>query len=105
DLGQEGRAHRVRAHPAVERHRQHRRRPGHRAGGHGSVPLAPPLVSGVVGTVPRVAIPKICGVETEYGIIVRGAAESNPIAASSVLINAYVSELADSLDRGGARVG
>jgi Pup amidohydrolase len=55
--------------------------------------------------VPRVAIPKICGVETEYGIIVRGAAESNPIAASSVLINAYVSELADSLDRGGARVG
>jgi Pup amidohydrolase len=37
---------------------------------------------------------KIMGVETEFGIIVRGAVESNPIAASSVLINAYVHELA-----------
>jgi proteasome accessory factor PafA2 len=37
---------------------------------------------------------KIIGIETEYGILVRGAAESNPIAASSVLINAYVQELA-----------
>jgi len=45
-----------------------------------------------------VALRKIIGVETEYGILVRGAAESNPIAASSVLINAYVQELA----RGGA---
>ena len=36
------------------------------------------------------AIRKVCGIETEYGIIVRGAGESNPIAASSVLINAYV---------------
>jgi Pup amidohydrolase len=41
-----------------------------------------------------VALPKIVGVETEYGIIVRGAAEPNPIAASSVLINAYVQDLA-----------
>jgi proteasome accessory factor A len=41
-----------------------------------------------------VALRKIIGVETEYGILVRGAAESNPIAASSVLINAYVQELA-----------
>jgi proteasome accessory factor A len=41
-----------------------------------------------------VAIRKVCGVETEYGILVRGAAESNPIAASSVLINAYVNDLA-----------
>ncbi|HEX8804138.1 MAG TPA: proteasome accessory factor PafA2 family protein, partial [Acidimicrobiales bacterium] len=40
------------------------------------------------------AVPKIVGVETEFGIIVRGAVESNPIAASSVLINAYVHELA-----------
>ncbi len=40
------------------------------------------------------ALRKIIGVETEYGILVRGAAESNPIAASSVLINAYVQELA-----------
>ena len=36
------------------------------------------------------AIAKVCGIETEYGIMVRGA-ESNPVAASSVLINAYVS--------------
>jgi proteasome accessory factor A len=40
-----------------------------------------------------VAIPKVCGIETEYGIVLRGSGESNPIAASSVLINAYVSEL------------
>ena len=39
------------------------------------------------------ALPKIFGLETEYGIVLRGSGESNPIAASSVLINAYVSEL------------
>jgi Pup amidohydrolase len=39
------------------------------------------------------ALRKIIGIETEYGIIVRGG-DSNPIAASSVLINAYVGELA-----------
>ena len=39
------------------------------------------------------AIPKVCGVETEYGILFRGPGDSNPIAASSVLINAYVNEL------------
>jgi proteasome-associated ATPase len=44
------------------------------------------------------AIQKIIGVETEYGIIVRGTPESNPIAASSVLINAYVNELAGTED-------
>ncbi|MEY2478093.1 MAG: Pup amidohydrolase, partial [Actinomycetota bacterium] len=38
-------------------------------------------------------LPKIFGIETEYGIVLRGSGESNPIAASSVLINAYVSEL------------
>src|ERR1700719_2722302 len=32
--------------------------------------------------------------ETEYGIIIRGSADPNPIAASSALINAYVAELA-----------
>lgn len=37
------------------------------------------------------AIRKVCGVETEYGILVRGG-ESNPVAASSVLINAYVND-------------
>jgi proteasome accessory factor A len=40
-----------------------------------------------------VAITKICGIETEYGIVLRGAGDSNPIAASSVLINAYVNDL------------
>ncbi len=50
------------------------------------------------------AIPKIVGVETEYGIIVRGTPESNPIAASSVLINAYVNDLAGT-DPGTTRVG
>jgi Pup amidohydrolase len=35
------------------------------------------------------AIPKICGIETEYGISVRDAAEFNPILTSSLLINAY----------------
>ena len=39
------------------------------------------------------AIRKVCGVETEYGIVLRGGGESNPIAASSMLINAYVSSL------------
>src|SRR4051794_23067676 len=37
---------------------------------------------------------KVCGIETEYGIVLRGAGESNPITASSVLINAYVADLA-----------
>jgi proteasome accessory factor A len=46
------------------------------------------------------AIPKVLGIETEYGILIRGG-ESNPIAASSVLINAYVQELA----RAGAATG
>jgi len=32
--------------------------------------------------------------ETEYGIIVRGGGEQNPMAASSALINAYVASLA-----------
>jgi proteasome accessory factor A len=36
---------------------------------------------------------KVLGIETEYGIVVRGAAESNPVSASSLLINAYVGDL------------
>src|ERR1700710_500256 len=36
------------------------------------------------------SIPKVCGIETEYGILVRGA-DSNPVSASSLLINAYLS--------------
>jgi proteasome accessory factor PafA2 len=40
-----------------------------------------------------VAIRKVCGIETEYGILLRGAGDANPMAASSVLINAYVAQL------------
>src|SRR3979409_2060538 len=39
------------------------------------------------------AIHKVLGMETEYGIKHNGAGDPNPIAASSVLINAYVNEL------------
>ena len=35
------------------------------------------------------SIPKICGIETEYGISVRDYSDFNPILASSLLINAY----------------
>jgi len=40
-----------------------------------------------------VAIPKVCGIETEYGIQVMHG-DPNPIAASSVLINAYAHDVA-----------
>ena len=36
------------------------------------------------------AIPKVCGIETEYGVSLRGAADPNPVLASSMLINSYV---------------
>src|SRR5437879_8521418 len=39
------------------------------------------------------AIRKVCGIETEYGIVLRGVGESNPVTATSLLINAYVAEL------------
>jgi hypothetical protein len=39
------------------------------------------------------AIHKVCGIETEFGIVVRGA-ENNPVSASSMLINAYVAATA-----------
>ncbi len=48
------------------------------------------------------AIHKICGIETEYGIVLRGTEDPNPIAASSVLINAYLHELDRENDRAGA---
>ena len=44
------------------------------------------------------AIPKIVGIETEFGIMVRGAADWNPVSASSQLINAYVSTDIGSFD-------
>ncbi|MBA2311325.1 MAG: proteasome accessory factor PafA2 [Actinobacteria bacterium] len=34
-------------------------------------------------------MPKICGIETEYGISARGQSDFNPILTSSLLINAY----------------
>ncbi len=46
------------------------------------------------------ALPKVCGIETEYGIVVRGG-DNNPVSASSMLINAYVA--ATTRDRG--RIG
>ena len=36
------------------------------------------------------AVPKVCGIETEYGVSRRGGGEDNPVIASSLLINAYV---------------
>ena len=53
------------------------------------------------------ALRKVLGVETEYGILVRGTNDANPIAASSVLINAYANELARQAgaDVAAARVG
>jgi len=50
------------------------------------------------------AIPKVLGIETEYGILIRGG-ESNPIAASSVLINAYVQDLARKGAATASRIG
>jgi len=52
-----------------------------------------------------VAVPKICGIETEYGILVRGTNDSNPVAASSLLINAYLSALEQERGRRRNRVG
>jgi len=39
-----------------------------------------------------VAVPKILGIETEYGVTLRGAADPNPVVASSLLINGYVEQ-------------
>jgi proteasome accessory factor PafA2 len=47
-----------------------------------------------------VAVHKVCGIETEYGIVLRGPGESNPVTASSLLINAYVGELERSATAG-----
>jgi proteasome accessory factor A len=44
------------------------------------------------------ALPKVCGIETEYGIQVVGGGDANPTSAASLLINAYVADVA-------ARVG
>jgi proteasome accessory factor PafA2 len=39
-----------------------------------------------------VALPKICGIETEYGVVLRGTADPNPVLASSLLINGFVDQ-------------
>jgi len=39
-----------------------------------------------------VAVAKVCGIETEYGIHHAGG-DGNPVASSSLLVNAYVSDL------------
>jgi Pup amidohydrolase len=39
------------------------------------------------------AIPKVMGIETEYGIVVTGAPDTNPIQSSSILVNSYVQTL------------
>ena len=39
------------------------------------------------------AVAKVCGIETEYGIHHSGG-DGNPVASSSLLVNAYVSDLA-----------
>jgi len=39
-----------------------------------------------------VATPKVCGIETEFGVVLRGAPDPNPVLASSLLINAYVEQ-------------
>ena len=44
------------------------------------------------------ALPKIVGIETELGIMVRGTTEWNPVSASSLLINAYVGSEPGGLD-------
>ena len=41
------------------------------------------------------ALQRIYGTETEYGIIHHGVKDSNPISASSFLINAYLSKTSD----------
>ena len=46
------------------------------------------------------ALHKVLGIETEFGIVHRGVAESNPVTASSLLINAYLSDLANQRDQG-----
>lgn len=44
------------------------------------------------------AFPKVCGIETEYGIVVRGA-DNNPVSASSLLINAYLADVSRERER------
>jgi proteasome accessory factor PafA2 len=40
-----------------------------------------------------VAVPKVCGIETEYGVLVVSPGDMSPTTASSLLINSYVTRL------------
>src|SRR5580692_4720340 len=40
------------------------------------------------------ALAKVCGTETEYGIHVFGSEDQNPTSAASLLINAYIADIA-----------
>lgn len=42
------------------------------------------------------AIPKVCGIETEYGIIVRGA-DASPVVSSTLLVNSYLGRNQESI--------
>lgn len=44
------------------------------------------------------AVSKVCGIETEYGIAVAGSRDANPISASSILINSYVNDIQGKVD-------
>lgn len=40
----------------------------------------------------KMSVPKVLGIETEYGILVRGG-DQNPVTASSALINSYIAHI------------
>jgi Pup amidohydrolase len=44
------------------------------------------------GRLTVVAVPKVCGIETEFGISLRGVEDPNPVTTSSLLINAYIAQ-------------
>ena len=50
-------------------------------------------------------VPKMLGLETEYGIVHRGVEDSNPVSASSLLINAYLAMSGQAPDSERAAVG
>ena len=77
DLRQEGRAHRFRPDAAHQGRRGHGGRQIERVttGQYLRLRVPPPCAG--------VAVPKVCGIETEYGVVLRNAADPNPVLASS----------------------
>lgn len=52
------------------------------------------------------SVPKVCGIETEYGVIVPGRPDINPMTASSVLVNQFALDVRERLRSvGGANIG